>query len=70
MVELEIDKETYLGTYRFGSGSQDQFSVILGRSEQLMVQRGDGTARSLFHQGGHVFHPAGAPSARIQAAPS
>jgi hypothetical protein len=37
-----------------------------GSYDKLSIQRGDGTPRTLFHQGGHVFHPAGAPSARIR----
>lgn len=64
---LEIDREAYVGTYAFGERPEDRFEVAVHeRSDRLTIRRGDGTARTLFHQGDHVFHPAGAPSARIR----
>jgi hypothetical protein len=64
---LETDREAYVGTYAFGERPGDRFEVAVHeRFDRLTIQRGDGTARTLFHQGDHVFHPAGAPSARIR----
>jgi hypothetical protein len=63
---LPIERDAYLGTYPFGERPEDRFVVVVGNQGKLTIQRGDGTARTLFHQGDHVFHPAGAPSARIR----
>lgn len=63
---LEIDRDAYVGSYRFGDGPENLFEVSISERFDLpMIQRGSGTARTLFHQGESVFHPAGAPSARI-----
>ena len=63
---LTIDREAYVGTYTFGREPNQKFKITVGTTELLMIERGDdGTARTLFHQGDHAFHPAGAPSARI-----
>jgi hypothetical protein len=53
------------GVYTFGTGEADRFEVR-EREGQLWIQRPGGVARALFHLGGHEFHPAGAPSARIR----
>lgn len=64
---LPIEQEAYVGAYAFGERPQDRFDVAVGGAwEKLTIRRGDGTARTLFHQGAHAFHPAGAPSARIR----
>ena len=34
--------------------------------DKLTIQRGAGSARTLFHQGDNGFHPAGAPSALVR----
>ena len=65
-LSLEIDQQAYVGSYPFGPRSQDRFEITVGSYELLSIQRGDGTARTLFHQGDHIFHPAGAPSAQIR----
>jgi hypothetical protein len=65
-VALPLAEEAYVGTYAFGERPHDRFLIVVGSYEKLTIQRGDGTARTLFHQGSHVFHPAGAPSARIR----
>ncbi len=62
---LLIEQEAYVGGYTFGSDTLDRFDVAVGRFG-LTIERSGGTARTLFHQGDHVFHPAGAPSARIR----
>ena len=63
---LEIGREAILGSYRFGGTAEDVFELLVGSRDNLMMQRGTGTPRSLFHQGNHVFHPAGAPSAKVR----
>lgn len=63
---LEIDQQAYVGSYPFGARRKDRFEIAVGSYELLTIQRGDGDARTLFHQGNHIFHPAGAPSARIR----
>ena len=62
---LDIDQQAYVGTYLFGPRTEDHFEIAVGSYRLLTIQRGDGSARNLFHQGDHIFHPAGAPSARI-----
>ena len=62
---LLLKKEAYVGSYMFGSGPADRFDVAISRQGLVSLQRAEGTARNLFHQGAHVFHPAGAPSARV-----
>lgn len=62
---LLLDKEAYVGTYVFGAGPTDRFELAISRLGPLSLERAGGTARTLFHQGDHVFHPAGAPSARV-----
>ncbi len=63
---LEISQQAYIGSYSFGKRTEDQFMITVGSYKLLTIQRGDGTARTLFHQGNHAFHPAGAPSVRIR----
>ena len=63
---LPIERDGYLGRYVFGSGPNDAFEVTVGRMDNLMIQRGEGTARALLHQGDHAFQPAGAPSVTIR----
>lgn len=62
---LALEEEAFVGTYAFGSGPLDRFEVSVGQQGLLTLQRAEGTPRNLFHQGEHVFHPAGAPSARM-----
>ncbi len=59
-------QKRYLGGYAFGGGPDERFDVELNRRDQLTIRRGSNFGRSLFHQGGHEFHPAGAPMARIR----
>lgn len=61
----EVAREDFFGRYRFGPGEDDLF-VAYDQRGALMLKRGEvGTGRALTHRGGHVFHPAGAPSVRI-----
>jgi hypothetical protein len=54
------------GTYVFGEGASDRFVIEPGERGGLIIRRGDGIPRPLFHLGGLEFHPSGAPSARIR----
>jgi hypothetical protein len=54
------------GTYVFGKGANDRFVIEPGERGGLLIRRGDGIPRPLFHLGGLEFHPSGAPSARIR----
>jgi hypothetical protein len=54
------------GTFAFGQGANDRFTIEAGDRGGLTIRRGDGTPRPLFHLGGLEFHPSGAPSARIR----
>ena len=62
----ETERSALLGIYAFGSAPADRFEVALDRRGDLILRRGDGTPRVLYHQGDREFHPAGAPSARIR----
>jgi len=63
---LAIEQKAYVGTFTFGERPEDRFEITVGSYDKLAIQRGAGTPRTLFHQGDHAFHPAGAPSARIR----
>jgi hypothetical protein len=63
---LPIERQAYAGTFAFGERPEDRFEIAVGANDKLTIQRADGTPRTLFHQGDHAFHPAGAPSARIR----
>jgi hypothetical protein len=58
------DRDLVVGRYRFGDGPRDYFDVDLDK-ERLGIVRPDTSRRNLFHVGGLVFHPAGAPAVRI-----
>lgn len=62
----EAQKQGYVGTYTFGDGADERFEIEVPRRGQLSIRRGDGFGRTLFHQGEHAFHPAGAPTAKIR----
>src|SRR5688572_18891286 len=66
-VELTSEQTAQVrGVYVFGPGANERFTIELGDGGGLMLRRGAGTPRPLFHQGGLEFHPSGAPSARIR----
>jgi hypothetical protein len=53
------------GTYAFGPRETDRLVIEPSSMGGLAIRRGDYFPRQLFHLGGLVFHPTGAPSARI-----
>jgi hypothetical protein len=54
------------GVFVFGAQPNDRFVIESADRGGLMLRRGDGVPRPLFHLGGLEFHPSGAPSARIR----
>ena len=54
------------GVFVFDTQPNDRFMIESGERGGLMLRRGDGVPRPLFHLGGLEFHPSGAPSARIR----
>jgi hypothetical protein len=65
--ELDADAtKSARGTFSFGQGVNDRFVIEAGDRGGLVIRRGDGVPRPLFHLGGLEFHPSGAPSARIR----
>ncbi len=62
----EGQHQSYVGTYAFGDGDDERFEIVVPRRGQLAIRRGEGFGRTLFHQGEHEFHPAGAPTARVR----
>lgn len=68
-VDLPMEGEArgaLLGFYAYGAGAQERFEVSVDERDRLSLRRAEGVARRLFHQGDDVFHPSGAPSARIR----
>jgi hypothetical protein len=65
-----LDRDAIVGTYTYGSGPRDSFTVEVRRDmsgrEQLVIERAGGFGRqTLHHQGNLVFFPTGVPSAKI-----
>jgi hypothetical protein len=64
------DRDAIVGTYTYGSGPRDSFTIqvrrdMLGR-DQLVIERPGAPARqNLYHVGNLVFFPTGVPSAKI-----
>ena len=64
---LEPDERASVeGTYAFGAGTRDRLTVAFARRGWLTVVRPGGAERNLYHLGGRVFHPAGAPVVRLK----
>ena len=63
---LQLDRVAFVGSYPLADGSADGFEVSVSHYELLQIARKGGDARTLFHQGDHEFHPAGAPSVKIR----
>ena len=61
----EGDRTAIVGSYVFGSGATERFTVTIG-DRGPTVQREGATPRNLFHLGGRVFHPPGADVVRIK----
>lgn len=60
----EQDKKALLGVYAFGPGERDRLEIGEGMGG-ITIKRTGGSPRRLFHQGDHIFHPAGAPTVKI-----
>ncbi|MEZ5286121.1 MAG: hypothetical protein R2712_15180 [Vicinamibacterales bacterium] len=58
------DRDAVVGEYAYGPGAADRFIVDV-RNDQLALSRPEETSRFLFHTGGLVFFPSGAPAVRI-----
>ena len=64
----EADRVAITGSYTFGSGATERFTVTIGERGPA-VQREGASPRNLFHLGGRVFHPPGADAVRITFGP-
>lgn len=63
----DAERDACMGEYSFGPRPDQRLSILIPKNQkQLSIQRIDGTARGLFHQGGKVFHPAGSPETRVE----
>lgn len=61
----EHDRAAILGTYIFGAAPTQQVDVTFEK-ERLTWTRKGAMGRWLFHLGGQVFYPGGAPAVRIR----
>jgi hypothetical protein len=64
------DRDALVGTYTYGSGPRDRFTIEVRtdmlKREQLTIERAGAPSRqNLYHLGNLVFFPTGVPSARI-----
>ena len=60
-----VDRDAIIGTYVYGSGPRDFFTVDVDR-DQLGINRPSGPSRrNLFHTGNLIFFPVGVPSVKI-----
>ncbi len=64
-VPLSLPAAAYLGFYAWSAEPGDRLEVE-ERRDLLSLRRGEGFGRTLFHLGGHEFHPTGAPSVRVR----
>ena len=62
----EEQKTIYLGSYSFGAGSENTFTVYLHRLGWLSLKRGDESGRRLNLVEPNTFAPSGAPAARVR----
>ena len=62
---LPLPAEAYVGEYAWSDAAGDRLEVQERRG-QLALRRGEGFGRTLFHLGGHEFHPGGARSVRVR----
>jgi hypothetical protein len=61
----DAQRQRYVGSYRFAAGPTGGLEVAIGRFGLTIAATGSGP-RPLRHLGAHAFHPAGAPSVRVQ----
>ena len=64
------DRDALVGTYTYGSGARDSFTVevrrdMLGRDQLVIERPGAPSRQNLYHVGNLVFFPTGVPSAKI-----
>jgi len=62
---LEIPIEGYAGAYSWGTGVDENVTVVQ-RNGIVALVRGEGFPRRLFHRGGHVFSPFGTGSLTVR----
>ena len=60
------DRAAIVGTYTFGPGSNQRFTVRSNTRGVLVIERAGAVERNLFHQGGRLFHPSGVDTVRIR----
>lgn len=65
----EADRHAIVGAYTFGPGVTERLIVSETPRSGLVVKREGGVERNLFHLGGRMFHPSGAPAVRLRFAP-
>lgn len=61
---LPLPVAAYVGEYAWSDAAADRVEVQERRG-LLALRRGEGFGRTLFHLGGHEFHPTGARSVRV-----
>ena len=61
----EMDAEAIRGIYVFGHGATEQIEVSIDHDQAQWTRKGR-MGRQLFHLGGRVFYPGGAPAVRIR----
>ena len=62
----DADQSAIAGEYAFGSAPADRFRVASNSRGDFTIARAGMIERSLFHQGGLVFNPAGAEAVKIR----
>ncbi|MDX1390356.1 MAG: hypothetical protein R3344_14290, partial [Acidobacteriota bacterium] len=62
----EAQQTIYVGTYRFGSGSDETLEVLVNSRGTLAIKRGDRFARVLNRVEEYGFAPGGAPDVRVR----
>lgn len=61
----DADRDALAGTYVFGPGARDRFTVSLHARFGPQLAREGGSAKRLVHLGRRVFHTVGAPAVRV-----
>jgi hypothetical protein len=61
----ESDANAIKGTYAFGVAANEQIEVTVDKGQATWTRKGM-MGRPLFHLGGRVFYPLGAPAVRIR----
>jgi hypothetical protein len=70
LVPLEApDRDAIVGTYTYGTGPRDSFTIESRRDQQgrdqVQIERAGAGRQNLYHVGNLVFFPTGAPSVKI-----